>query len=678
MLITQDKRKVRSMWYISGFFYALICFLVFLIGLSAIALKTEFGFTNKSKSLLLDLIEKLFNNESWTVECIFAGFLGIMLSTMDSYLHAIGVSFVQDLVEPLREYSGISFLSARQKVIYAKIGMVLVGTLAIVWALQGESPLMNFAINKYTLLVSSMIIAPLIIGIVGIKTNKSSLLSFCITYVLCLVVFIRLRWHLYDYFLVVLPLAILAYFLTHIYLNGGIVILKRSEQTITEQLWVPTWQGTVEYLKGWMFAPFRLHILASRKIVKNPALSLAFSMLMFALYTFSSVMTVGGNDVGLANFMAGVHVVGITLCVGLMLEGIWPDRLKPYFALYWFFTIFYCLSFGSTLAFLREHGDMMAVMRWILNFIFLLVLVDSMSFITLACLGPVLAMGLWYAVFRSVPSDLLGSIGLPGIYLLCGLLAAVLLFKSSREQHASQRFDWNRAASSALGHDLRHTVGMLGGVGRALDNAFKVSESMTNAKGEKGYWMPEEQAAFLESFSEKMIERGAMAGREIQDFSDFIKSQVVGIFEQKKTGMRAAAGEAIHKLEDKMPPTVKMKISGKKDFSPKVLSGVFSNVFYNLLWNAATHGKASQIEIRIDEVKRTVTVWDNGVGIPSDVLPRIFDLNFSTGMKRTKNSGVGLAFVKMVVAASSGKISCHSRYGDKDSFTEFVMEFPEV
>ena len=175
-----------------------------------------------------------------------------------------------------------------------------------------------------------------------------------------------------------------------------------------------------------------------------------------------------------------------------------------------------------------------------------------------------------------------------------------------------------------------------------------------------------------------MIDRSSMASKEIANFTSFIEHQVAGMLEQEKVSIRAAAEEAIHKLQDKMPASVKMKVVGKKDFAPQVLAGVLPNVFYNLIRNATSHGRASQVEVRIDAEKKAVTIWDNGRGIPSEILPRIFDLNFTTGTKRDKNSGVGLSFVKMVIAASSGKIACHSRHGDNDSFTEFVITFSEV
>ena len=120
-----------------------------------------------------------------------------------------------------------------------------------------------------------------------------------------------------------------------------------------------------------------------------------------------------------------------------MLEGIWSARLKPYFALYWFFTLGYCLSFGSTMALLQAHEGGMAVGRWIVNFMLLAALVDSMSFVTLACLGSGLALAFGYCFMGSHPSELVGNIGLLGGYQLLGLLVSVLLFGRNKEQNRS-------------------------------------------------------------------------------------------------------------------------------------------------------------------------------------------------------------------------------------------------
>ena len=235
---------------------------------------------------------------------------------------------------------------------------------------------------------------------------------------------------------------------------------------------------------------------------------------------------------------------------------------------------------------------------------------------------------------------------------------------------------WNRITSSSLGHDLRSTAQMLGGAGSVLEGSFKASEMVKNSKGEEGFWLPKRRAAFLAHFAEKMVVRSADAKQEIANFIKFVERQVMGTFEQEEVSMRTMVEEGMHRMEEALAGKVRLSISCKKDFYAKVLAGIFPHAIVNLLQNAAAHGKASEIEIRVDGANRKVSVIDNGKGIPSDILPYIFDLNYSTDKCERKNAGVGLAFVEMVMRVSSGKVICRSRHGDKKSFTEFIMVFP--
>ena len=116
--------------------------------------------------------------------------------------------------------------------------------------------------------------------------------------------------------------------------------------------------------------------------------------MMAVLYTFSSFVSGGVVDpLGTVNFMVGVRFIGMTLCFGLMLEGIWPLQLKRYFALYWLVTVLYCLAFSSTLAFLRVHEGPMDMMVWVVSFGLLVTLLDSGNFVILGLLGDGLAWG---------------------------------------------------------------------------------------------------------------------------------------------------------------------------------------------------------------------------------------------------------------------------------------------
>ena len=56
----------------------------------------------------------------------------------------------------------------------------------------------------------------------------------------------------------------------------------------------------------------------------------------------------------------------------------------------------------------------------------------------------------------------------------------------------------------------------------------------------------------------------------------------------------------------------------------------------------------------------TITVRDDGHGIPADVLPRIFEPHFST---RTSGSGLGLAISRQLVEGWGGDRSVESGEG---------------
>ena len=126
----------------------------------------------------------------------------------------------------------------------------------------------------------------------------------------------------------------------------------------------------------------------------------------------------------------------------------------------------------------------------------------------------------------------------------------------------------------------------------------------------------------------------------------------------------------------KVPPQVakRVQVEGKEDFEANLLPGVFANVLSNLFENAVSHGKAPHIEVQIDPKKRTVTVEDDGQGIPAEALPHIFRLDYSS-QSLDPTRGTGLAFAQMVVQASGGTITCHSKHDPKKGYTRFTIDF---
>lgn len=87
-------------------------------------------------------------------------------------------------------------------------------------------------------------------------------------------------------------------------------------------------------------------------------------------------------------------------------------------------------------------------------------------------------------------------------------------------------------------------------------------------------------------------------------------------------------------------------------------------VLVNLLENARAAlpgGGRVKVEIESVEGEIEVRVVDDGLGIPPEVLPRIFEPHFST---RSSGTGLGLAIVQRLVEGWGGRVQAESRPGD--------------
>jgi signal transduction histidine kinase len=102
-------------------------------------------------------------------------------------------------------------------------------------------------------------------------------------------------------------------------------------------------------------------------------------------------------------------------------------------------------------------------------------------------------------------------------------------------------------------------------------------------------------------------------------------------------------------------------------------AGQINQVFMNLLTNAAQalsgRDKAEiEISTRGDADMVEVKIHDNGPGIPSEVLPRIWDPFFTT-KDVGEGTGLGLSIVHELVERHGGSIECDTKLGDGTTFT---------
>jgi len=101
-----------------------------------------------------------------------------------------------------------------------------------------------------------------------------------------------------------------------------------------------------------------------------------------------------------------------------------------------------------------------------------------------------------------------------------------------------------------------------------------------------------------------------------------------------------------------------------------------TRLFTNLVKNAIEAPRNSNdpihihIQQRVHQQTITVQITDNGTGIPSDMLHKIFTPNFTT---KSSGTGLGLAICKGIVEKINGSISFHS---EANKGTTFTVQLP--
>jgi PAS domain S-box-containing protein len=107
-----------------------------------------------------------------------------------------------------------------------------------------------------------------------------------------------------------------------------------------------------------------------------------------------------------------------------------------------------------------------------------------------------------------------------------------------------------------------------------------------------------------------------------------------------------------------------------------------AQVFSNLLNNAAKYtpsGGRIEIESLRVGAEVAITVRDNGMGIPEDMLPKVFEmfLQVDRSLERSQGGlGIGLTLVKRLVDMHDGSVEARSRGPGKGS--EFVVRLPAL
>ena len=227
--------------------------------------------------------------------------------------------------------------------------------------------------------------------------------------------------------------------------------------------------------------------------------------------------------------------------------------------------------------------------------------------------------------------------------------------KSRRELAAAERELAWREMAKQVAHEIRNPLTPIKLAAQHLRRAYEDR-------------VPEFDA-ILRKVTDTIIEQISTLSRISDEFSRFARMP-------KRSPIRVsvdeALTEAVHLFQHHEAITFSV---AAPDVLPPILADreELLRVFINIIKNAAQamHDEGTiTIETAIRDTAIIVTIADTGMGIPPEMLPRVFEPNFST---RTEGMGLGLAIAKKIIDDMDGRISVESSVG---SGTSIIITLP--
>ena len=206
--------------------------------------------------------------------------------------------------------------------------------------------------------------------------------------------------------------------------------------------------------------------------------------------------------------------------------------------------------------------------------------------------------------------------------------------------------------SAALAHEIRNPIGIINTSAALLD---------------KPDYAPEKRAELTRMIREESLRVSNL----VQDFLQLSRHRQpsFAVIDPAQPLTRALDLA----LAGVQPVTVHRQFDhgdAKINADPGLLQQAWGNVFTNAL--QAMSGKEAILKLRsgVENGQVTLSVEDNGPGLPADIMPRLFEPFFTT---KEQGTGLGLTIAFTLVEANGGRLEAMPPEG---SGARFVMRFP--
>jgi Na+/proline symporter len=321
-----------------------------------------------------------------------AGFFSVSIGNTDSYLHAAGLTLVHDVAKPLCDKRGLVINELK----WVRYATVLVSALAIIIGFTKTDDLYDLLFISYKF--TPILVYPLWSGILGLKPDKY---AFYIAAAVTVVVTSIANFLLppaQNHWVIFISLAVngVVFWGTHAIRNTGFVIIKFAKDG-NDYLWRPRHASILTWLGQLLPTPQRIVRYSQKQVEKYGAPYTLFGIFCCINYLFPYFMW-EHNITAPHNLMLYFRTIGAMACGLLLVRDKWSNSFLPYLPTLWHLTLLYCLPFTNTVMFLLTQGSAEWLINVAITIMFLIVLVDWLSFVILSALG--VALGFLFYQLR--------------------------------------------------------------------------------------------------------------------------------------------------------------------------------------------------------------------------------------------------------------------------------------
>ncbi len=212
--------------------------------------------------------------------------------------------------------------------------------------------------------------------------------------------------------------------------------------------------------------------------------------------------------------------------------------------------------------------------------------------------------------------------------------------------------------ASSVAHEIRNPLNSIGTIAQQLGKDF----------------YPKENEKEFKSLTNVVYKEVRRINETIESFLKFAKPQPINAEKFVARDLFFQIEKQYHSLLEKKKIILKMNIADIGDvlWDRTQMTQVLINLFENAISAVEDNG-----EINIDVAERKekqveIKFRDNGAGISSDNLKRIFNLYFTT---KSKGSGIGLSIVQKIITEHNGLISVQSEPNNGTIFTMILPKY---